>query len=188
MERMQPMPPAMHEAFLHNYRWLARYNAWFNERLYDACERLPEAQRREDRGAFFGSIHGTLNHLVWGDKLWLARFAAQGTFPALRSELLALPGGAVHATMLHEAWSALRADRRALDAAIEAWLADMPADWPLATMTYSNTKGVARRHPAWQALTHFFNHQAHHRGQVTTLLAQAGVDPGMTDAIALAGD
>ena len=53
-------------------------------------------------------------------------------------------------------------------------------------MRYVNTKGVAREHPMWQALTHFFNHQAHHRGQVTTLLAQAGIDPGITDAIALA--
>ncbi|HEY1227160.1 MAG TPA: DinB family protein, partial [Ramlibacter sp.] len=84
------MTDAMHEAFLSNYRWLARYNRWFNERLYDACERLPDDERRRDRGAFFGSVHGTLNHLVWGDKLWLARFAAQGpTFAALSPGLLA---------------------------------------------------------------------------------------------------
>lgn len=170
-----------------NYRWLARYNGWFNQRLYDACERLSEEERRRARGAFFGSIHGTLNHLVWGDKLWLARFATQGTpFAALPPTLLAMPQGAAHATVLHEDWAALRADREALDAAIEAWTLEMPAEWPLRTMRYLNTKGVAREHPAWQALTHFFNHQAHHRGQVTTLLAQAGVDPGITDAIALA--
>lgn len=184
---MRGMSAAMHEAFLGNYRWLARYNGWFNERLYDACERLGDDERRRDRGAFFGSVHGTLNHLVWADKLWLGRFAAQGTaFAALPSALLAVPQGAVHATVLHEDWQALRADRRALDAAIEAWTLEMPADWPLRTMRYVNTKGDAREHVAWQALTHFFNHQAHHRGQVTTLLAQAGVDPGMTDAIALA--
>lgn len=184
---MRSMANDMHEAFLDNYRWLARYNRWFNERLYDACEALPEAERRRDRGAFFGSVHGTLNHLVWGDKLWLGRFASQGTtFAALPSELLALPQGAAHATVLHEDWAALRTDRRVLDAAIEAWTLEMPADWPLRTMRYANTKGVAREHPAWQALTHFFNHQTHHRGQATTLLAQAGVDPGMTDAIALA--
>jgi uncharacterized damage-inducible protein DinB len=181
------MPPAMHEAFLENYRWLARYNAWFNERLFDACEQLSPQQRRLDRGAFFGSIHDTLSHVLWADKMWLQRFAAQGTpFPALKPELLALPAGAVHATLLHEEWPDLRADRRALDAAIQGWVQGMPAQWPASTMTYTNTQGVARRHPAWQALTHFFNHQAHHRGQVTALLAQAGVDVGMTDAIALA--
>ncbi|MFL6692808.1 MAG: DinB family protein [Ramlibacter sp.] len=181
------MPSSMHGAFLDNYRWLARYNAWFNERLYDACERLPDAERRRDRGAFFGSVHATLNHLLWADKLWLQRFAAQGAaFPALQPGLLALPAGAVHGTLLHEDWPALRVDRRALDAAIEAWVGDMPPEWPATTMAYTNMQGVARKHPAWQALTHFFNHQTHHRGQVTTLLAQAGIDAGMTDLVALA--
>lgn len=174
------------DAFLDNYRWLARYNAWFNERLYDACERLADEERRRDRGAFFGSIHCTLNHVMWGDRMWLRRFAAQGVhFASLTDEVLALPAGAVHETLLHEDWAELRRARRSLDAAIEAWVADMPADQPLATMRYANTKGVPREHPAWKAMTHFFNHQAHHRGQVTTLLMQAGVDPGVTDLIAM---
>jgi uncharacterized damage-inducible protein DinB len=62
----------------------------------------------------------------------------------------------------------------------------MADDFLTCAMRYSNTKGVRREHPAWIALTHFFNHQAHHRGQVTTLLMQAGVDPGVTDLIAFA--
>ena len=74
--------------------------------------------------------------------------------------------------------------RARLDAAIEAWLAPLPADFPQRSMRYINTKGVQRVHPMWQALTHFFNHQTHHRGQVTTLLMQAGVDVGVTDLIA----
>ncbi|WBY01019.1 DinB family protein [Ramlibacter tataouinensis] len=172
-------------AFLANYRFLAGYNRWFNERLYDACERLPADERRRDRGAFFGSIHGTLNHLVWGDRMWLRRFATQGVvFASLTEAVLALPEGAVHETLLYEDWIELRQARRALDAAVEGWTAEMAAGFPLATMRYANTRGVPREHPTWQALTHFFNHQAHHRGQVTTLLAQAGVDPGVTDLIA----
>jgi len=83
-------------------------------------------------------------------------------------------------------WTALRAKREQLDAAIEAWVQEMPPDFPLRVMRYSNTKGMKREHPMWKALTHFFNHQTHHRGQVTTLLAQAGIDPGVTDLIALA--
>jgi DinB family len=67
----------MDATWLDNYRLLARYNRWFNTRLYDACERVSDEERKRDRGAFFGSIHDTLNHLVWGDRLWLARFAAQ---------------------------------------------------------------------------------------------------------------
>ena len=173
--------------FVANYQFLAQYNRWFNGRLFDACEQLSDAQRRQDRGAFFGSIAASLNHLLWADRLWLGRFVAQGVaFPALASELLELPVGAVHETVIHEDWQALRNAREALDTAIEAWVRDMPDDFPMRTMRYSNTKGVPREHPAWQALTHFFNHQAHHRGQVTTLLSQAGVNVGVTDIIALA--
>jgi uncharacterized damage-inducible protein DinB len=177
----------MDQAFVDNYRYLARYNGWFNQRLYDACEQLGDGERKRDRGAFFGSIHNTLNHLVWGDQLWLARFAAQegAEAVALGGGLLDLPPGAAHGTVLYAEWAQLRAQRARLDAAIESWLAAVPADFPLRTMHYSNTRGVQRQHPMWMGLTHFFNHQTHHRGQVTTLLAQAGVDPGMTDLIAL---
>ncbi|HYF44096.1 MAG TPA: DinB family protein [Ramlibacter sp.] len=172
---------------IENYRYLARYNAWFNERLYDACEQLADAERRRDRGAFFGSIHGTLNHIVWADQLWLQRFAAQGGQGApLDPKLLALPPGAMYEAVLFEEWGGLRAHRRQLDAAIERWVDAMPANFPLQTMRYANSKGVQREHPVWKALTHFFNHQTHHRGQVTTLLMQAGVDPGVTDMIVLA--
>ena len=173
-------------AFIDNYRFLAQYNRWFNDRLYGACEQLSDEDRKLDRGAFFGSIHGTLNHLVWGDQIWLRRFAGQGVhFPSLGGGLLDLPEGAVHATVLHVEWAALRAKREQLDAAIEAWVREMPADFPLQAMRYANTRGVRREHPAWKALTHFFNHQTHHRGQVTALLAQAGIDPGVTDLITL---
>ncbi len=176
----------MSSAFVDNYQFLARYNRWFNERLYEACEPLGDEARRRDGGAFFGSIHGTLNHLVWGDTMWLQRFAVQDTaFTALQGDLLALPAGASYGTLLEPGWLALKARRARLDAAIEAWIGQMPADFPLRTMRYANTRGVQREHPAWQAMTHFFNHQAHHRGQVTTLLSQAGVDVGVTDLIAL---
>ncbi len=176
----------MDSAFTENYRLLARYNRWFNQRLYAACDGLGDAGRKLERGAFFGSIHGTLNHLVWGDTLWLRRFAAQGVvFAALDDGLLALPPGASYATPIEVDWAALQERRDRLDAAIEAWVAQMPTDFVLRTMRYANTQGVQRAHPMWQGMTHFFNHQAHHRGQVTTLLAQAGVDVGTTDLVAL---
>lgn len=176
----------MDTAFLDNFRFLARYNRWFNQRLYAVCAELDDAQRKRDGGAFFGSIHGTLNHLVWADLMWLGRFARQGvTFDALPPELLALPEGASYGTVMAQDFETLRQRRDAIDAAIEDWVAQMPDDFPLRTMHYSNTKGVQREHPVWQAMTHFFNHQAHHRGQVTTLLSQAGLDAGVTDLIAL---
>jgi uncharacterized damage-inducible protein DinB len=176
----------MDTAFIDNYRFLARYNRWFNQRLYAACEQLSDDERKRDRGAFFGSIHATLNHLMWGDRVWLRRFGDQGIeFASLTPQVLQVPDGAMHGAVIYDDWAALRAARDELDAAIEGWAHDMPADFPLKTMRYSNSKGVAREHPAWQAITHFFNHQTHHRGQVTTLLAQAGIDPGTTDLIAL---
>lgn len=171
-----------------NYRLLARYNQWMNERLYQACDGLSEAERRLDRGAFFGSIHGTLNHLMWGDLLWLRRFATAdpARCAALAADLLELPQDALFATIVHEDWNALGARRQRLDAAIVAWTQAMPPEYPQEIFRYSNTKGVQREHPVWIALTHLFNHQTHHRGQLTTLLMQAGVDPGVTDLIALA--
>ncbi len=178
---------AMDEAgFIANYRFLARYNRWFNQRLYGACERLPDAERKRDRGTFFGSIHHTLTHLVLADKMWLQRFARQDQqFAALDAAQLALPAGADYTSDLHPDWEDLKRNRDRLDATIEAWLAEMQPSFLVSTMRYANTKGLQREHPAWQAMTHFFNHQTHHRGQVTTLLAQVGVDPGVTDAIAL---
>ncbi|MDB5874011.1 MAG: hypothetical protein JWQ07_3453 [Ramlibacter sp.] len=174
-------------AFIDNYRFLAQYNRWFNQRLYAACEQLSDEDRKRERGAFFGSIHNTLNHLIWGDQLWLKRFAAQGVdFPSLSPDVLDLPDGAMHGTVTYENWAALRAKREQLDAAIEDWARAMPPGYPLQTMRYANTKGVVREHPTWKGLSQFFNHQTHHRGQVTTLLAQAGIDPGVTDLIALA--
>jgi len=169
-----------------NYRFLARYNRWMNQKLVSAASQLSPQERSVDRGAFFGSVHGTFNHLVWGDRLWLTRFADQGVpFASLSLDALRLPAGASHGTVLHSQWEDLVGARSTLDAAIEAWCEEMPADFPSRTMRYANTQGVQREHPMWQALTHFFNHQTHHRGQLTTLLMQAGVDPGVTDLIAL---
>ncbi len=176
----------MDSAFHENYRFLARYNRWMNQRLYAACEVLTDIERKADRGAFFKSIHHTLTHLVLADKMWLVRFATQDVgFTALRPELLAMPADADYTSDAYPDWADLKQIRDALDAAIEQWVADMPAVFLTSTMRYINTKGVQRAHPAWQAMTHFFNHQTHHRGQVTTLLTQAGVDVGVTDLIVL---
>lgn len=171
---------------LEHARFMARYNRWMNERLYAAAATLSDEERCRDRGAFFGSIHNTLNHLVLTDKIWLGRFAAQGTrFEALSAELLAVPGFSGLNQVLFDDFVALRTHRALLDAAIEAWTAEMTPAYIRQTMHYANTSGVQRSHPLWQALSHLFNHQTHHRGQLTTLLTQTGIDPGVTDLIAL---
>ncbi|RZJ02870.1 MAG: damage-inducible protein DinB [Haliea sp.] len=169
---------------------MARYNRWINERLYAAAGTLTEADRQQARGAFFGSIHRTLQHLVVADQIWLKRFlptamAQQVDCSMLGPAVLDLPAVYTLDMQLFADWPALLAKRSQLDAAIEAWAEGFTPAFVDATMRYGNSSGVQREHPAWQALTHFFNHQAHHRGQATTLLSQAGVDVGVTDLVAL---
>jgi uncharacterized damage-inducible protein DinB len=177
----------MNDTCLDNYRWLARYNRWMNQRLYAACEPLGDEERKRQGGAFFGSIHHTLTHVLLADRLWLHRFASQQIpFSTLDPAALALPAGVDYVSVdAYPHWAELQQARDALDERIEWWMAEMTPDFLTSTMVYANTKGVERAHPAWQAMTHFFNHQTHHRGQTTTLLMQAGVDVGVTDLVAL---
>jgi len=180
----------MTREFCDNYRFLARYNRWINERLYEACEALTDEARKQERGAFFGSIHRTLGHLVLADQVWLRRFAQCGAdngiaFASLGPDVLDMPEAYTLDMVLFDGWTELKAKRAQLDAAIEQWVADMPDSYPQLTMRYGNSKGVQREHAAWMAITHFFNHQTHHRGQASTLVTQAGGTVGVTDLIAL---
>ncbi|PPE65669.1 damage-inducible protein DinB [Caldimonas caldifontis] len=169
-----------------HYRWMARYNRWFNQRLFGAAASLNDAERKRDRGAFFGSIHATLNHIMVGDKIWLGRLRAQGApFDALPAEVVHLSEFRGLGMTLFDDFHALCKHREAMDAAIEDMAAALSPEAVSRPMRYANTQGHAREHPIWQALSHLFNHQTHHRGQVTTLLMQAGIDPGVTDLIAL---
>jgi PhzF family phenazine biosynthesis protein len=166
-------------------RRMATYNQWMNSRLYAACASLPAAELAADRKAFFGSVIGTLNHLANGDIIWLKRFATHPALGALLAEVTALPSpaslGALHTADLAQ----LRALRERLDAAIldmaEA-LAEPGLDHLLA---WTNSRGLASHKNFFEVLMHFFNHQTHHRGQVTTLLSQQGVDMGATDLLLL---
>lgn len=156
-------------------RTMAQYNLWMNEKVYAACDRLTDAQRKADCGAFFKSIHSTLNHILWGDCIWLGRFTKdtllEKTYPK-----------AAVGTDLFDAWPALKAARESMDADILAWAKTLDDDWLVRDFNwYSGLTKSTRTRPAWLLVTHLFNHQAHHRGQVTTLLSQHGVDPGDTD-------
>lgn len=165
-------------------RGFAKYNREFNERLFAVAAQLSDAERRQDMGAFFGSIHATLNHILLADRIWLGRFAA--AFPELKS----LHDAAVvtRFSSLREELCAdfadLHKERIATDQVITAWTAELTDVQLAATMSYRNSRGGLRQHPAWIAVAHLFNHQTHHRGQVTTLLSQLGHDVGVTDYFA----
>lgn len=164
---------------------LAGYNAWMNTKLYDAAARLSPHDLALDRDAFFGSILGTLNHLVVADTIWLKRFASHPAQPAALEVVRQLPSPAGLDAVLFTDLAALRQRRTLLDDAISAWTAALTAEDLATNLDYATTKGVASRKNVAALLLHLFNHQTHHRGQVTTLLAQAGEDVGVTDLVAL---
>lgn len=160
-----------------------------NAKLYDAAATLSVADLALDRGAFFGSILGTLNHLVVADTIWLKRFAMHPSqLPSQHHALdpvRQLPNPSGLDEVLFTDLTALRQRRTLLDEATSAWVAALTEADLAANLNYANTKGVAQSKPVGSLLLHFFNHQTHHRGQATTLLAQAGVDVGVTDLVAL---
>jgi uncharacterized damage-inducible protein DinB len=149
---------------------MAEYNVWMNGKVYAACARLSDEERRRDRGAFFKSIHGTLNHLVWGDRGWLPRFNGK-TYPT----------GPVGVD-LYDDFGQLTAARAEMDAEILVWARGVTPDWLAAPMTWtSKLYGFTQTHPRWVQVTQMFNHQTHHRGQVHAMLTAAGIDIGPTD-------
>jgi uncharacterized damage-inducible protein DinB len=151
-------------------RTMAAYNRWMNDRLYEACAGLPDEQRKRDLGAFFKSIHGTLNHLLLADRIWLARFTGTPfAATSLDQELCAN-------------FDELRRERRRTDEAIARWVDSLSAADFAGQLSYTSlVNPQPKQTPFWLAVVHLFNHQTHHRGQLTTLLKQSGVDPGVTD-------
>jgi uncharacterized damage-inducible protein DinB len=149
---------------------LAAYGAWMNGRMLDLCGKLTDAERRRDLGAFFKSIHGTFDHLIHGDVAWMGRFTGS-PMPIKRIGVVA-----------HESWDELDAARRALDGRMQSWAADLTEGWLADDMSFvSVSDGKTRVLPRWVLVTHMFNHGTHHRGQLTTLMKQLGMEPGVTD-------
>lgn len=155
-------------------RTMSAYNRWMNERLYETCAALSAEERKADRGAFFRSIHGTLNHILLADRIWMGRFTGERfAMKSLDQEL-------------YSDFTELLDERRKTDAAIAAWADGLTEEALAAPLNYtSQVSPKPRSYPLWVAVTHLFNHQTHHRGQITTLLSQAGQDMGVTDLIRL---
>ncbi len=145
------------------FRTLAAYHRQMNRQFYAACVELGEAELKQDRGAFFKSIFGTLNHMLLTDRLWLGGFTGNPiAFSTLDEEL-------------YDNFDELRAERERTDAEIEAWAETLTSE------ALQEPFNESLRYPLWLTITHFFNHQTHHRGQLSALLSQCGVDYGTTD-------
>ena len=153
-------------------RLMARYNAEMNRRWYAAAGKLTEAQLREDRGAFWGSVLGTLNHILWADRQWMSRFA-DWPKPAVAQQ---------QSPTLFDDFAALRGARAQADADILAWADGVTEDWLADDLVWfsGSAQRELRRNRALLVM-HLFNHQTHHRGQAHALLSAFGVDTGDTD-------
>lgn len=148
---------------------MAEYNQWMNQKLYRICAEIPDEIRKQDRGAFFKSVHGTLNHLLFGDRIWMGRFIDKPFVAKIGDELCS-------------DFAQLQQEREITDRQILEWAQQLSSEWLEQPFTYrSGVDGKMRTMPAWVLVTHMFNHQTHHRGQLTTLLSQLGYDPGVTD-------
>lgn len=143
------------------HRMFAHYNRWANAALYAAVAEVGEADYRADHGAFFRSLHGTLNHVLVADRIWMRRFTGTGEAPTRLDAIL------------FEDLAGLRGAREAEDERIVAWVEGLDGDALAASFTYTPvTRPDPITQPLWPALTHFFNHQTHHRGQAHVLLTR----------------
>jgi uncharacterized damage-inducible protein DinB len=154
------------------FRQLADYNNWANRRLYGAAMELPEEQYRRPTGVFFGSLHGTLNHLLLADRIWLKRLTGEGDHP-----------GALDAILFEDRDELLRA-RMAEDARLKRVVdglseADLAAD-----VSYRTTSGKPYQQKRQDILMHLFNHQTHHRGQAHSCYSiLTGAEPPSLDLL-----
>lgn len=151
-----------------------------NERLYAAAGKLTDDERKKDTGAFFKSIHATLNHLLVADRIWMGRLNGV----ALRDDWIGPDGIRSLDQELHPDFDELFAGRQQMDDAILRFGSELTVERLASNLRYVRA-GAASEHPIWWAIAQMFNHQTHHRGQVTTLLMQSGHDPGVTDLIAM---
>lgn len=151
---------------------LAHYNRWMNKRIYELCTQIPDTQRKKDLNAFFHSIHGTLNHLLLGDRIWLGRFKHT---PFLCQSLN---------QELYSDFATLHQERTQTDSEILEWVNSLTDMALTARFSFNGvTTGQERTYQLGHLILHFFNHQTHHRGQVTTLITQSGYDIGVTDLL-----
>jgi uncharacterized damage-inducible protein DinB len=164
---------------------MAQYNQWINQRIYQATKQLPDAKLNEDKKAFFGSILGTLNHIMVADIVWLKRFSKHPSYHVSLNYIRQLEQPENLNQILHDNFEILTQKRLELDTVIIQWSQEINDKDLSFMLPYNNMKGEPSVKEFGSLIFHFFNHQTHHRGQVTTLLSQENVDIGVTDLLML---
>ena len=152
-----------------HYQDFAAYNQWANQRVYDVVSRLPVEVYKCDRGMFFNSFEGTLNHLVITDLMWLYRMTGEGDYPQKLDEII------------YDDFEGLREARVKLDQRIIEYASGLEADDFGRVLSYMTVSYGAMESKLSETLAHFFNHQTHHRGQIHNCLSQIDIDPPPLD-------
>jgi len=166
----------------------AQYNQQINNNFYGAASQLSAQQLSQDRGAFFESIIGTLNHILLGDIIWLKRFSNHSENFSALTAISELPTPTVLNAIMYDQLPALQQQREQLDSIICRFTNELSDQVLVSSLKYQNTKGISFSKNFGQLIQHFFNHQTHHRGQLSTLLYQAGIDVGITDLLIYIAD
>ncbi|MDF5714498.1 MAG: DinB family protein [Rhizonema sp. NSF051] len=148
---------------------LARYNTLANGKLYEVCSQLEETERKRIRPAFFKSIHGTLNHIMVGDRIWMSRFQGKE-----------IPSTGLD-SILYDDFEELWRTRGLEDESIEVFMSGLKEDFLTKSINYVNSQGKLYSDPVDLLLAHFFNHQTHHRGQIHDMLTQTEIAPPVLD-------
>ncbi|WP_020396360.1 DinB family protein [Thiolinea disciformis] len=164
-------------------RLLAEYNTGMNQQLYQVAAQLSPETLGADKKAFFKSILGSYNHIMVGDLIWLRRFTKHPTSFDLLTALHSFPTPQRLDEILYADFVELWQKRTQLDQIIEQWTSSLDEDSLGITLAYHTMKGAPANRILVSLLMHFFTHQIHHRGQITTLLAQEGLDFGETDLL-----
>lgn len=153
------------------FQRMARYNRWANGLIYDAAAKIPDEAYRRDVGAFFGSVHGTLNHLLAADRIWLKRLTGEGEAPARLD------------AVLFDDFGALRDARETEDERLLAWTGRLSPEDFERDFSYRNMAGEIFANPLDLILGHVFNHQTHHRGQAHAIIGHLGFEPPSMDLV-----
>ena len=172
-------------ALKQNFELMAKYNKWMNKQVYTAALTLDAPQLIEDRGAFFGSILGSLNHILVGDIVWLKRFSEHPNNYTSLQPLSSVSKPLALTEMLYSDFNELLKARIKMDELIVQFAMEVSEQDYELELSFNNMKGQAFKQKFGFLAQHFYNHQTHHRGQVTTLLSQLGIDVGVTDLLAL---
>lgn len=155
-----------------SFEFLSKYNMWANDKLFSTCAQLQAVDLSKDRGAYFGSILNTLNHILVADRLWLSRFNHEST------------GDVDLGALLYSDFRSLWEARKSEDEKILAFIMTKEeSDLANGVFSYMDTRGFSLEAEYHKALIHFFNHQTHHRGQVHAMLSQGGYEAPALDII-----